>query len=122
MAIDQVATTTQPLGAPRRRTPMPKWLGLGRHPACPPSVGAVRESSPAAVALETLWKQPADNVHALGALGADGGGANLEFGPGDVAWVLVSAALVLFMTPGLAFFYGGMDRSRNVLNMLMMNF
>jgi Amt family ammonium transporter len=42
--------------------------------------------------------------------------------PGDMAWVLVSAALVLFMTPGLAFFYGGMDRSRNVLNMLMMNF
>ena len=41
---------------------------------------------------------------------------------GDVAWVLVSAALVLFMTPGLALFYGGMDRSRNVLNMLMMNF
>lgn len=42
--------------------------------------------------------------------------------PGDIAWVLTSAALVLFMTPGLAFFYGGMDRSRNVLNMLMMNF
>ncbi len=41
---------------------------------------------------------------------------------GDVAWVLVSAALVLFMTPGLALFYGGMDRSRNVLNMLMMSF
>ncbi|HWB88716.1 MAG TPA: ammonium transporter [Acidimicrobiia bacterium] len=41
---------------------------------------------------------------------------------GDAAWVLVSAALVLFMTPGLALFYGGMDRSRNVLNMLMMNF
>ncbi len=41
---------------------------------------------------------------------------------GNVAWILVSAALVLFMTPGLAFFYGGMDRTRNVLNMLMMNF
>jgi ammonium transporter, Amt family len=41
---------------------------------------------------------------------------------GNVAWLLVSSALVLFMTPGLAFFYGGMDRSRNVLNMLMMNF
>jgi ammonium transporter, Amt family len=41
---------------------------------------------------------------------------------GDAAWVLASAALVLFMTPGLALFYGGMDRSRNVLNMLMMNF
>jgi Amt family ammonium transporter len=35
---------------------------------------------------------------------------------------LVSSALVLFMTPGLALFYGGMDRTRNVLNMLMMNF
>ncbi|MDQ3543355.1 MAG: ammonia channel protein, partial [Actinomycetota bacterium] len=41
---------------------------------------------------------------------------------GSLAWVLVSSALVLFMTPGLAFFYGGMDRGRNVLNMLMMNF
>jgi Amt family ammonium transporter len=41
---------------------------------------------------------------------------------GSIAWVLASAALVLFMTPGLAFFYGGMDQSRNVLNMLMMNF
>ncbi|MFM8871430.1 MAG: ammonium transporter, partial [Actinomycetota bacterium] len=41
---------------------------------------------------------------------------------GNLAWILISAALVLFMTPGLAFFYGGMDRGRNVLNMLMMNF
>ena len=41
---------------------------------------------------------------------------------GNVAWVMVAAALVLFMTPGLAFFYGGMDQRRNVLNMLMMNF
>jgi len=41
---------------------------------------------------------------------------------GNIAWMLASTALVLFMTPGLAFFYGGMDRSRNVLNMLMMNF
>jgi len=38
------------------------------------------------------------------------------------AWVLVSAALVLLMTPGLAFFYGGMSRSKSVLNMLMMSF
>lgn len=40
---------------------------------------------------------------------------------GDIAWSLVAAALVLFMTPGLAFFYGGMVRAKNVLNMLMMN-
>lgn len=41
---------------------------------------------------------------------------------GDTAWVLMSAALVLFMTPGLAFFYGGMVRSKNLLAMLMQNF
>jgi Amt family ammonium transporter len=41
---------------------------------------------------------------------------------GNTAWVLASAALVLLMTPGLAFFYGGMVRSKSVLNMLMMNF
>ena len=41
---------------------------------------------------------------------------------GDTAWVLVASALVLFMTPGLALFYGGMVRSKNVLAMLMQNF
>jgi ammonium transporter, Amt family len=41
---------------------------------------------------------------------------------GDTAWMLVSTGLVLFMTPGLAFFYGGMVRSKNVLGMLMQNF
>jgi Amt family ammonium transporter len=41
---------------------------------------------------------------------------------GSTAWVLASAALVLFMTPGLAFFYGGMVRSKNVLGMLMQNY
>jgi Amt family ammonium transporter len=41
---------------------------------------------------------------------------------GDTAWVLASAALVLLMTPGLAFFYGGMVRTKSVLNMMMMSF
>src|SRR3954462_2072405 len=41
---------------------------------------------------------------------------------GDTAWVLASAALVLLMTPGLALFYGGMVRSKTVLNMMMMSF
>ncbi|HKE68118.1 MAG TPA: ammonium transporter [Nocardioidaceae bacterium] len=40
----------------------------------------------------------------------------------DTAWVMTSAALVLLMTPGLAFFYGGMVRVKSVLNMLMMSF
>ena len=41
---------------------------------------------------------------------------------GDTAWVLASSALVLLMTPGLAFFYGGMVRTKSVLNMMMMSF
>ena len=41
---------------------------------------------------------------------------------GDTAWMLTSTALVLFMTPGLALFYGGMVRSKHVLGMLMQNF
>ncbi len=39
---------------------------------------------------------------------------------GDTAWILTSAALVLLMLPGLAFFYGGMTRAKAVLNMMMM--
>jgi ammonium transporter, Amt family len=42
--------------------------------------------------------------------------------PGDTAWLLVSAAMVLLMTPALAFFYGGMVRAKSVINMMMMNF
>src|ERR671910_3713380 len=45
----------------------------------------------------------------------------LALDSGNTAWVLTSTALVLFMTPGLAFFYGGMVRGKNVLGMLMQN-
>jgi len=41
---------------------------------------------------------------------------------GNTAWVLVSATLVFFMMPGLALFYGGMERSKNVLNTIMQSF
>lgn len=41
---------------------------------------------------------------------------------GSTAWLLTSSALVLVMTPGLAFFYGGMSRRTSVLNMMMMSF
>jgi Amt family ammonium transporter len=46
----------------------------------------------------------------------------MEINAGDTAWVLASTALVLFMTPGLALFYGGMVRAKNILAMLMQNF
>jgi Amt family ammonium transporter len=41
---------------------------------------------------------------------------------GDTVCVLASAALVLFMTPGLALFYGGMVRAKNVLSIMMQSF
>jgi Amt family ammonium transporter len=41
---------------------------------------------------------------------------------GDTAWLLVSSALVLLMTPGLALFYGGMARRKNLLSTIMMSF
>ena len=41
---------------------------------------------------------------------------------GDTAWLLAASALVLLMAPGLALFYGGMVRSKSVLNMIMMVF
>jgi len=45
----------------------------------------------------------------------------VKINAGDTAWVLTATALVMFMTPGLALFYGGMVRSKNVLSMLMNN-
>ncbi|HEY2804038.1 MAG TPA: ammonium transporter [Actinomycetota bacterium] len=41
---------------------------------------------------------------------------------GDTAWLLASAALVMFMTPGLAFFYGGLVRAKNVVGTMMQSF
>ena len=45
-----------------------------------------------------------------------------EMDTGDTAWILASAALVMFMTPGLALFYGGLVRSKNVLGTIMQSF
>jgi Amt family ammonium transporter len=46
----------------------------------------------------------------------------MKINTGDTAWLLISSALVLFMTPGLALFYGGMVRRKNVLATLMHSF
>ena len=45
-----------------------------------------------------------------------------KISPGDTAWILMSAALVMLMTPGLALFYGGMVRRKNVLGTIMQSF
>ena len=47
---------------------------------------------------------------------------DIALNSGDTAWMLASTALVLLMTPGLAFFYGGMVRTKSALNMMMMSF
>lgn len=49
-------------------------------------------------------------------------GEPVEISSGDTAWLLVSTALVMLMTPGLAFFYGGMVRKKNVLGTMMHSF
>ena len=48
--------------------------------------------------------------------------APLKLDTGDTAWMLVATAFVMLMTPGLALFYGGMVRSKNVLNTIMQSF
>ena len=58
---------------------------------------------------------------AVPSIAQDAAAAPPALDTGDTAWVLTSSALVLFMTPGLAFFYGGLVRSRNVLNTMMMS-
>ncbi len=46
----------------------------------------------------------------------------MSINSGDTAWLLVSSALVMLMTPGLALFYGGMVRRKNLLSTIMMSF
>jgi len=55
-------------------------------------------------------------------LKADENMTDIALNSGDTAWMLASTALVLLMTPGLAFFYGGMVRTKSALNMMMMSF
>ena len=45
---------------------------------------------------------------------------NYEYNGADVAWMLTSTALVLIMTPGLAYFYGGMVRKKNVISTMLL--
>ena len=52
---------------------------------------------------------------------ADDAPAAVKIDTGDTSWVLISTALVFLMTPGLAFFYGGMVRSKNVVSTVFQN-
>ncbi len=58
----------------------------------------------------------------IAAIGLAGGAWAQGLNGADTAWMLVSTALVLLMTPALALFYGGLVRSKNALNTMMMSF
>ncbi|MEG4210012.1 ammonium transporter [Microcoleus sp. S13_B4] len=76
------------------------------------------------IGIIALWLLSVPLTHNALAQDAAGTAAAVVPNPinsGDTAWMLVSSALVLLMTPGLAFFYGGLVRSRNVLNTMMMS-
>jgi Amt family ammonium transporter len=51
-----------------------------------------------------------------------GGSIYMPISPGDTAWILISTALVMLMTPGLAMFYDGMVRRKNLLSTMIMSF
>src|SRR5665811_706964 len=71
------------------------------------------------------WKQrPATVVPDQPPTAGEGEAISMPFvlDSGNTAWMLTASALVLLMTPGLAFFYGGMVRGKSVLNMMMMSF
>src|SRR5438045_3403907 len=63
-----------------------------------------------------------------GAVGLLAGGSSIvppgakPIVPGDVAWMLTATALVLLMTPGLSFFYGGMVQRKNVISTMLQSF
>jgi Amt family ammonium transporter len=74
----------------------------------------------------SLWAEeaktpatPAATTPATPAATPETPAAPAKIDTGDTAWVLVGAALVMLMTPGLAFFYGGLVRKKNVLSILM---
>jgi Amt family ammonium transporter len=86
-------------------------------PIASPSVSPTTTSAPTSGDVVTLTKEQKE---ALDKLLAPAPAAS-PINSGDTAFVLVAAALVLLMTPGLAFFYGGLVRTRNVLNTMMMS-
>jgi Amt family ammonium transporter len=95
--------------------------------ALPLVLSAEETKSPAAAAAPAAVAEKAAPAEAVPAAAAPAEAAkpkNVDpvLNTGDTAWILVSSALVLVMLPGLALFYGGMVRSKNVLSTVMHSF
>ena len=89
--------------------------------------GALAEDKPAAPAATMVDAKPADAAPAAAAATAAPAAAAATATPvpnkGDTAWMIVATALVILMTiPGLALFYGGLVRTKNMLSVLMQVF
>ena len=73
-----------------------------------------------------LWSVPLLALATISLLGAitpiENAASTGEINAGDTAWMLTATALVLLMTPGLSFFYGGMVDKRNVLSTMLQSF
>lgn len=101
--------------------PIPKETGV----QTPPKTEEVKKGEEAAKKSdEETKKNPWDEAVGKAQETADkaGGGADEAKGKADTAWMLVSSALVMLMLPGLALFYGGMVRRKNVLATMMQSY
>jgi ammonium transporter, Amt family len=107
----QATTSPSPAASPMTTSPA-ATVSPSPSPTVSPSVVPAPTSAPISSDVVTLTK---DQKEALDKLLAPAPAAS-PINSGDTAFMLVAAALVLLMTPGLAFFYGGLVRTRNVLN------
>jgi Amt family ammonium transporter len=101
LVLVPLLVTAEETKAPAGSTP-----AAATAPAATPAAVPAADTAPAAAAAEPAKPKNVDPV----------------LNTGDTAWMLVSSALVLFMIPGLAFFYGGMVRQKNVLSTMMHSF
>ena len=110
------------LGACLLLTPLAAHAEDKAAPAAAPAAA----TAPAAVAAPAASATPAPAAAPAAAVAAPAPAAPKNVDPvlntGDTAWMLVASALVLFMIPGLALFYGGMVRQKNVLSTMMHSF
>ncbi len=97
------------------QTPAPAPPG---PPAATSAAAAPAAEAAAPATTAQLSEADAKTLSDVKAASMTGEGASR----GDTAWMIVATALVMFMTPGLALFYGGLVRSKNILNTLMMSF
>ena len=94
-------------------------LSFSAHAQAPAAAApAANAAAPAAVPLTAGTIAADPTITKLNNAALTPEGANKA----DTAWMIVASALVMLMTPGLALFYGGLVRSKNVLNTLMMSF